>query len=117
MGEKQIKTTQAVGLSEVPTKINKFSLKIFNKCLFFVIIIFGISYLLCINDLAIKGFKLNELKTNYNKLNAEKDKYELDIMAYKSFNNLAEKAKTLKLTAVAAPEYIDVASMSVATNK
>lgn len=115
--QKQIEES-SVGsaVSRQPEKF-KFTIRFFNKILFLSVAIFGISYLLCINDLAIKGFKLNELKTEYNKLNNENNKYELEIMSYKSYNNLSQRAKNLNLTLASAPEYIDAGLTTVAANK
>lgn len=110
------KNKQKQNEKETPNKF-KINHKIVNKTIFLLVIIFGIAYLLCVNDLAIKGFKLNELKKEVNKLSEDNNKTELEIMTLKSYNNISKRAKDLSLVSAGNSQYIDTTAIAVAKNK
>lgn len=75
----------------------KFNIVIFNRCLLGLVVFMGVAYLLCVNDLAIKGFKLGELKKQVSSLSEENNRNELDAMSLKSYANISERVKKLSM--------------------
>ena len=96
-------------MEKTNSKNKWFSLKIFNKVLGFAIVALGIFYLAGANDLAIKGFVLNELKSQRDKLADENNKLELKAMALSSYGAVSQKVKSLKMVAAGSVAYIVVA--------
>lgn len=90
------------------------NLKNLNRLLLLIIIVGGIYYLIGINDLTVKGFKLYELKSRVNKLALENKDMELKITSLKSYNNLSERAKNISMVAVGDIDYITVIDEIVA---
>ena len=97
----------------------KFSFKILNKLIFSFIIISVLYYITGINDLTVKGFRLQELKTEVSKLQEENRNVKLKVMALESYSNLSERAKELNMVAMGEDvEYITVtAGASVVAKK
>jgi len=92
-----------------------FNFKNLNKFLFAVVIAGGVYYLTTINDLIAKGFKLNELKQEYNILAGEAKDMETKVTYLQSCNNLSQRAAALSMVAVSGEiDYISVAEGSVA---
>ena len=89
-----------------PTKNKKFSLKIFNKILLLLIIVSGVYYITCINDLSIKSFRMQELKDQINYLDNKHSEFEAKIMFLNSYNNLSQKVETLNMVAIGEIDYI-----------
>lgn len=88
-------------LNETKTKIkDKLTWKNFNKILFSLIVVSILYYVTGINDLTVKGFRLQELKNDVAKLREENKKVKVSVMELESYNNLSEKAKTLDMVAV-----------------
>ena len=92
----------------------KFNWHIFNKLLVVIFIAISISYVVSINDIAIKGFVLNELKTNIQILNEENQGYELKIAELKTYENIDVRAKELKMVKADNVGYITVINETVA---
>lgn len=86
---------------------NIFNLRNFNKVLFIFIILLGIFYIAGANDLAIKGFVLNDLKRQSAKMADENERLELKIMALSSYSAISEKINKLKMVAVGEINYIN----------
>lgn len=91
-----------------------FSLKNINKVLFIFMIVLGIFYIAGTNDLAIKGFKLSELKQQQSKLADENKRLELSAMTTSSYNVISEKISNLKMIAVGEIDYINGETGAVA---
>jgi len=98
------------------TKKELFSLKKFNIILFSLIIICSIYYLININDLTVKGFKLEEFKKKLNYLSSENTDFEIKEMSLGSYNNLSKRAEELNMIAVGNVDYITIIN-TVAINK
>ena len=96
-------------MQKTNSKNKRFSWKILNKVLGLAIIALGIFYLAGANDLAIKGFALNELKSRRDKLADENNKLELRAMALSSYGAVREKVKSLKMVAAGNVAYIAAA--------
>jgi hypothetical protein len=95
--------------ASLPKALNKnfFNLKIFNKIIFAIVIILGVSYIIGFNGLTIKGFTLNELKLEHNKIAEENKKLELEAMTLSSYGNISDKINNLKMVAVGKVDYIN----------
>ncbi len=90
------------------TKHSKiFTFKLLNKLLYLIIILCGVYYLINVNDLSIKGVKLQEFKKEINNLIEENNNLELEVMSLESYNNLSERAEKLKMVAVDKVYYIE----------
>lgn len=80
---------------------------LFNKFLVASILLIGVYFIASINDLAIKGFVLRDLK-NYNINLVEENKdIELKIMALESYENIDKRAQDLKMVKVDSVDYIE----------
>jgi len=91
-----------------------FSLKNFNKILWLAIIALSVYYLAGVNDLAIKGFVLSELKQQKNKLAAANNKLELEAMSISSYGQISERIAGLKMVAVGQISYLSAGAEAVA---
>jgi len=90
------------------------NLKFLNIFLFFVLIFGVVYYLAGVNDLTVKGFRLNELENKFDSLNDENKSINLKITLLKSYNNLSERAKNLNMVAVGDVDYITITDHFVA---
>lgn len=90
------------------------TLKTFNKIILFFIIVAGVYYFTGINDLTVKGFKLQESKKKINSLNEENRVIAQRITELESYSSLSERVKTLSMVAVDNVEYITADSGIVA---
>lgn len=84
------------------------SIKFINRILILLIIVEGIYYMASINDLIVKGFKLQELKTNSSNLANENRNTNIQITSLKSYNSLVERVEKLNMVRAADIDYIKV---------
>jgi hypothetical protein len=89
---------------------NFFSLKTLNFVLLCGIIVGGLYYVTCINDLVVKGFTLQELKAKASSLAEENRNLSIETTSLKSFNNLSARVASLNMVAVDNVDYIKVNS-------
>lgn len=61
-----------------------------------------------VNDLVVKGFKLQELKTCSNNLINENKNINIQVMSLKSYNSLIERVEKLNMVSAADIDYIRV---------
>jgi len=107
-------TRRAAGLNS-PAKLNRrFNLKFFNLGLLAVIIVLGFYYLLGISDLTVKGFALQELKTQASYLAADNLSQKEEIDKLQSYYALSAQAPQLDMVAVDNIEYLAAAPSVVA---
>lgn len=99
---------------EEKRKKRKLALKILNKILFLLIILAGVYHFFGINDLTVKGFKLQEAKKKINFLAEENRNIKFKITTLQSYSSLSERAKKLKMVAVGDINYITTESGFVA---
>jgi hypothetical protein len=81
-------------------------LKILNRLLCLCIIVMAVGYVTVVNDLTIKGFKLQELKNKKKDIVEENKKINLQAMNLQSYNHLAQKTKDLNMVAADNIDYI-----------
>jgi hypothetical protein len=72
------------------------------------IIAVSLYYVTSINDLAVKGFKLQELKARTSSLFEENRGLSAKMTYLKSFNNLSARAASLNMVAVDNVDYLKV---------
>ena len=87
-------------------KINFFNLKLFNTVIFTLILIFGVYYIITVNDLVAKGFRLQELKIENNQFGSDNKALELSKTTLESYNHLNERAFGLEMVAVGEIDYL-----------
>ncbi|MCX6798290.1 MAG: hypothetical protein NTX66_03730 [Candidatus Falkowbacteria bacterium] len=92
----------------------RLNLKVINMALFSLLIVFGLGYIVCINDLTVKGFALERLKNQANALASDNQEIESKMMAMQSYNNLINKVKDLNMVAVGEVDYLTVNNTMVA---
>jgi len=80
--------------------------KIIIKFIFCLIIICGISYVISVNNLSIKGFVLADLKLKVSELQKENENIELKVMNLESYENINKRANELKMVKVDKIDYI-----------
>lgn len=112
----KIKTTANHGnsLAKDGNKNHKFRWDIFNKFLIILIITSGIYYMISINDLSIKGFMFQELKTKLAGLKNENNCMELEIMELESYEYINSRAQNLEMVKVDKIDYITMVDEAVA---
>jgi len=91
-----------------------FNLKNLNKAIFSVIIISLVYYVAGVNDLAIKGFALSELKQQKNKLVEANNKLELSALDSSAYSNIKNKVSSLNMVAAGEVSYITAGADMVA---
>ncbi len=92
----------------------RINLNMLNKIIFSLIIVFGVYYVAGINDLTVKGFKLQELRVDLKEVEYDNDSLELKIMSTESSSALGERINGLDMVAVGNIEYISSAGSVVA---
>ena len=95
-------------------KNNFLNFKIINQVIFIIIIILGVYYLSGTNDLAVKGFKLSELKDQQSQLAKENQDLELKVMSLDSYNNITSRVRGLRMVAANEIDYLAVGAATVA---
>jgi len=98
----------------VRTKRKKLNFAIVNKFLFCLLLIMGVYYVVSINDLAIKGFVLQELKSEVQDLHQENTQIQLAVMKLESYDNIEKRAQELNMVKVGKIDYITINNSSVA---
>lgn len=91
------------------TKKQKFLLAIILNII--LIFIFGIIYIIFINDFALSGQKINNIQKNLNQLKQENLKLEIQLNALKSPQNLYTISKIKNLTEIQKIIYITDTSL------
>lgn len=92
----------------------KLNLRIANRIILILIIIQGVFYMTGVNDLIVKGFKLQELKSNSGSLNDENRSLSIKTTSLKSYSNLASRVEDLRMVATGDIEYIKLNKGEVA---
>jgi hypothetical protein len=85
-----------------------FNIKTLNILLVAVIVVGGLYYVTGINDLVVKGFILQELKTKVALLQEKNQNLNAETASLKSYNNLAKRITGLNMVAVDNVDYLKV---------
>ena len=84
----------------------KANLKIINIILSVFVLTISVSYLIQINSLATKGYKIKELEGKILELKDKKNDLELESLSLQSMGTVKEKVDGLGLVAVNNPDYL-----------
>jgi hypothetical protein len=87
---------------------------IVNAVIYIFIFMGGIYYIAGINDLSIKGFKLQDLKNRSVVIKKENEDLELQIMRLESYENLTARAAEISMVRVDRIDYVSAANDEVA---
>jgi hypothetical protein len=93
---------------------NFFWLPILNRFLCCSIIICGISYLICVNDISIKGYVLSDLKGKLTEKQKEHENLKIISLNMQAMEEIERRAIELKMVKVDSIDYIDGDNMGVA---
>jgi len=77
-----------------------------NRLLLFLIVVFSVAYILSINDLSIKGFVLNDLKSKAKELAKENADIELKVVNLGSNETINNRAQQMAMVKVDTIDYI-----------
>ncbi|MBU1922543.1 hypothetical protein KKD84_05030 [Patescibacteria group bacterium] len=93
----------------------KFNFKIFNAASVALIVFLSIYYVTTVNDLIVKGFRLQELKNEINNLEEENRNLTTNKTSLESYGHISQRVKDLEMVAIGEEvDYITVASEVVA---
>ncbi|MBU0722330.1 hypothetical protein KKA93_02655 [Patescibacteria group bacterium] len=95
-------------------KLAIITIKILNKVLLFAIIILGVYFIAGTNDLTIKGFALNDLKAQKNRLIQANNKLELNALSSSSYSNIKKRVSNLRMVAAGEVNYLIAGAEAVA---
>ena len=80
--------------------------KFLNKVLLLMIIATSVYYVTVVNDLTVKGFKLQQLKQEKQALERENDRLSLKVTSLRSYENISKQAEKLDMVAARDVDYI-----------
>jgi hypothetical protein len=92
------------------------NLRLVNAFLASLVLLVGAYYLVSVNDLTVKGFVLQSLKTQANMLSSDNQDSETKIVNLQSYGNLSAKVQKLNMVAVGGVDYLTVNSSLLAKN-
>lgn len=88
--------------------------RLINKISIAGIIVCSVGFLICTNDIAIKGFVLADLKSELADLEKEHAELELTALRYESMEHVDSRARELNMVKVDSIDYITVTDSGVA---
>jgi uncharacterized protein HemX len=100
-------------MSTTKNNKNKF-LSTVNLCLVLVVVLGGLYFLKSMDDIIVKNLELEQLKTELNILQEEKQELDYKKNALGSYENVSTRLEDLKMVKVADIEYISVGEDSLA---
>ena len=92
----------------------KIDLKKINISIFSVLSVLGVFYLVSVSDLTVKGFALQELKSQANSISNEKLLNEEKINKLQSYYYLSSRTKDLNMVAIGDIEYLSKSTAALA---
>ncbi len=95
----------------------KISLKTANKVLAFALFVCGIYYITTINDLVVKGFVLQDLKSKAGVLREDNRSMNDRVVALKSCNDLSSRIQALGMVSSDKIDYIKVGKGVLASSR
>lgn len=102
------------GYAKDKDKSQKICWRILSNLLVVLIISSGIYYVIGINDLSAKGFVMQELKIKLAAISNENRDMELKIMELESYENIDQRADSLKMVKVDKIDYFTIVNEAVA---
>lgn len=92
----------------------KFDLKTINIVIIALIVIFGIGYLVQVNGLATKGYRIKDLEKRIADLQQEKSDLELNALSLQSVVRVKEKLADLNMVGAGNSEYLQEKPVALA---
>lgn len=92
----------------------KIDLKKVNISIFSILSVLGVFYLVSVSDLTVKGFALQELKSQVNLIGNEKLLNEEKINKLQSYYYLSSRTKDLNMVAIGDIEYLNKSATALA---
>lgn len=89
-----------------PKKNRQLPLRAINVSLFGLCLVFGVMYLVGMNDLTVKGFVLKDLKSRANILASESQDLQIKALALQSYSSLSPRLQSLNMVAVGDVAYL-----------
>ncbi len=110
--------TKIINCYQAPSKRadkgKRLNLRLFNIGIFALLLGFGAFYLVTVSDLAVRGFALQELKSQVNVLASEKLDYEEQVNNLQSYYSLNSRTQKLNMVAIGEIDYLKVTPAVVA---
>lgn len=100
-------------MSTIKQNKNKF-LSAVNLCLVLVVVLGGLYFLKSMDDVMVKNLELEQLKTELNVLQEEKQELDYKKNALGSYENISTRLEDLKMVKVTDIKYISVGEDSLA---
>lgn len=88
--------------------------KLANKFILFSIVFCSVYFVLCVNDIAIKGFVIKDLRYEVAEITEKNKEIELKISDLQSLENISNRIDMIKMVKVDKIDYITVVNGSVA---
>lgn len=85
-----------------------------NKAVAILVVVFFVGYLFTVNDLAVKGIVLNDLKTKFDELSQENQSIELQSANLAANSTIDNRAQQLAMVKVDKVDYINIPDDKVA---
>lgn len=95
-------------------KVRHFSWRGSNFFLISACLVFGTMYLVGMNDLTVKSFVLQDLKSHSTKLSAENQDLQAQALALQSYDSIAPRLQTLNMVPVENIAYISSQASTLA---
>ena len=101
--------------SKKPTVKNKnINLRFVNIGIFSILSVLGVFYLISVSDLTVRGFALQELKSQAMAINSDKLANEEKVNKLQSYYSLSARTKGLNMVAIGDIEYLNSNSPTLA---
>ncbi len=84
----------------------KINIKVLNIIVVGLVAFSGVAYLIQMNSLATKGYKIRELETKIEGLNQESKNLELQVLELQSMDNIKNKVSQLNMVAIGKIDYL-----------
>ncbi len=97
-----------------PKSKHKFSWRILNIFLACACVVFGVAYLVSMNDLTVKGFALKDLKSRSRMLSEENQELQAKSLTLQSYAAISPRLRELNMVAVEDVAYLSPKSPVVA---
>jgi hypothetical protein len=78
------------------------------------VIVLGVSFIISVNSLSVRGFVLQELKNKTKILETESNNIELNIMSMETYENINQRAQNMKMVKIDKIDYVMSGAVGVA---
>lgn len=92
----------------------KVNLKVLNLIIFSLVAIIGLAYLIEVNSLATKGYRIGELEVKIDQLQQESKDLELQVLELQSIESVKNKVSQLNMVSGGKVEYLISSPVAIA---